>query len=218
MTEGTIALWEIATPQVEPGAALASHRKTFTSLQNRVTQNGSVWLVARNYFHDGQLVPWPLIVADHFVKGERFRLKNILLHYSVMPAVRGKKLVPAHTSILFMVKADGKYHFDKDPIREPHIFKDIEWGKRTTGTSGYHQERESPRYPPGGRDPGNIFYKTKRDDQGYILDVYDYPLPELYDKIVLISTEEGWKAITNIGDRRFGEAVLRNKRLLERLP
>ncbi len=217
MTEGTIALCEIATPQLEPGAALASHRRLFEALQKQVTQNGSLWLSARNYFQDGQLVPWPLIVADHFAKGERFRLKNILVHYSAMPPVRGKQLVPAHTSILFMVKADGKYHFDKAPIREPHVFKDIEWGKRTTGTSGYHKERESPRYPPGGRDPGNVFYKTNRDDQGYILDVYEYPLLELYEKIVIISSEEGWKVLTNLVDKGFGQAVLRSKRTLERL-
>lgn len=217
VSEGTIALCEVATPKGDPQEALRSHHKLFEALQKQVTPNGSMWLFARDYYADNQLVPWPLIIADYLRTWAHFRFKNVLLHYSVMEPVEGKRLLPAHTSILFMVKPDGKYFFDKGPIREPHIFKDIEWGKRATGTSGYHEGKEAPRYPEGGRDPGNVFYRTKRDEQGYILDVYEYPLRELCEKLVLVSSEEDWSVLTNIEDSGLDEAVRKNKRHLVRL-
>ena len=57
--------------------------------------------------------------------------------------------------ILFFSKSK-KFFFNKDPIREKHIWKDIEWGKRKKN------------YNPLGKDPGNLWMRTEDDGKGKI--------------------------------------------------
>ena len=56
------------------------------------------------------------------------------------------------TYVLWFVKDISKMFFNKDPIREKHIWKNVEWGKRKKN------------YNPKGKDPGNFWLPT--DDNG----------------------------------------------------
>lgn len=47
-------------------------------------------------------------------------------------------------------------YFLKDAIREPHIWKDVEWGHRAKN------------YNPNGKDPGNVWIPTEDDGKGNI--------------------------------------------------
>ncbi|MCL1863430.1 MAG: site-specific DNA-methyltransferase [Defluviitaleaceae bacterium] len=58
--------------------------------------------------------------------------------------------------ILWFVKDKSKMFFDKDAIREKHIWKDVEWGKREKN------------YNPKGKDPGNVWIPTVDDGKGKI--------------------------------------------------
>ena len=49
-----------------------------------------------------------------------------------------------------------KMFFNKDAIRESHIWKDVEWGHR------------SKNYNPKGKDPGNVWIPTEDDGKGNI--------------------------------------------------
>ncbi|MCL2198662.1 MAG: site-specific DNA-methyltransferase [Defluviitaleaceae bacterium] len=58
--------------------------------------------------------------------------------------------------IVWFVKDKSKMYFNKDAIREKHIWKDVEWGKREKN------------YNPKGKDPGNVWIPTIDDGKGKI--------------------------------------------------
>ncbi|CRZ35553.1 DNA modification methylase [Herbinix hemicellulosilytica] len=58
--------------------------------------------------------------------------------------------------IVWLAKNRKKMKFNKDAIREKHIWKDIEWGKREKN------------YNPKGKDPGNVWIPTEDDGHANI--------------------------------------------------
>lgn len=58
--------------------------------------------------------------------------------------------------IIWFAKDVKSMHFDKDAIRESHIWKDVEWGHRAKN------------YNPKGKDPGNVWIPTEDDGKGNI--------------------------------------------------
>lgn len=60
--------------------------------------------------------------------------------------------------VVWLCKNPDKMIFNKDAIREKHIWKDVEWGKRTKN------------YNPKGKDPGNVWIPTLDDGRANITD------------------------------------------------
>lgn len=60
--------------------------------------------------------------------------------------------------IVWLCKKHSVMKFNKDAIREKHIWKDVEWGKRAKN------------YNPKGKDPGNVWIPTKDDGNANITD------------------------------------------------
>lgn len=58
--------------------------------------------------------------------------------------------------LLWFCRDKSKMFFDKDIIREKHIWKDVEWGKRKKN------------YNPNGKDPGNVWIPTEDDGKANI--------------------------------------------------
>jgi len=58
--------------------------------------------------------------------------------------------------VVWLAKNHLKMKFDKDAIREKHIWKDVEWGKRAKN------------YNPKGKDPGNVWIPTEDDGKANI--------------------------------------------------
>lgn len=58
--------------------------------------------------------------------------------------------------IVWLCKCHSKMKFIKDAIREKHIWKDVEWGKRAKN------------YNPKGKDPGNVWIPTEDDGKANI--------------------------------------------------
>lgn len=58
--------------------------------------------------------------------------------------------------IVWLCKKHSEMKFNKDAIRESHIWKDVEWGKRTKN------------YNPKGKDPGNVWIPTEDDGNAKI--------------------------------------------------
>lgn len=159
-----------------------------------------LWLASTNGYHEGELLPWGYELAA--VAGEAgLLLKNVYVRFAPLETPPGKPLASAHELVFFLVKSLRDYAFDKTPLREPHIYKDVEWGKRTVGVTGYHDaSRKSARYPEGGRDPGNVLYRDRRGDEAQLLDVLEYPRLDLFRRLVQASSREGWVVRTNVPD------------------
>ena len=58
--------------------------------------------------------------------------------------------------VVWLCKSIDKMKFNKDHIREKHIWKDVEWGKRAKN------------YNPKGKDPGNVWIPTEDDGHANI--------------------------------------------------
>lgn len=58
--------------------------------------------------------------------------------------------------VVWLCKNHRKLEFNKDAIREKHIWKDVEWGKRAKN------------YSPKGKDPGNVWIPTEDDGHANI--------------------------------------------------
>jgi len=196
-------------------SVLASCDTTWMWIDKFTSVSGSLWVLARNWYDAdrGELLPMAHDLISRIRSLSTFKLKNILMIYrEMLPTDDGKSLAYGHFLIPFFVKSIGNYYFDKDSIREPHIFKDIEWGKRTRGKSGYNSNhngthRETSRYSPKGRDPGNVIYKTLRNSEGYVLAVNELADEEILEKIVKVSTKTGDVIRSNITNHSFRNIV-----------
>lgn len=73
--------------------------------------------------------------------------------------------------IIWLVKNKQKMYFNKDAIREKHIWKDVEWGKREKN------------YNPKGKDPGNVWIPTIDDGKGKITDHILLNTNQIYNRI-----------------------------------
>ena len=81
--------------------------------------------------------------------------------------------------LIWMVKNLDKMKFDKDSIREKHIWKDVEWGKREKN------------YNPKGKDPGNFWLPTIDDGKGKITDHILLFFVEIMDRLIKSTTTAG---------------------------
>jgi hypothetical protein len=196
----------------EYSAKVASYDELWLDLEKMVEPSGSVWIMARNIY-DGGLLPYPMDLATRIRSLTSFKLRNLLAVYSKSTVRGSKPLAPVHFLVPFLVKSTKDYYFDKDAIREPHVFKDLEWGKRMIGKSGYG-DHEKPRYSAKGRDPGNVFYKTTRDMGGRVIQIDPYLDKEFLEKIIKVSTKNGSIVASNLSSTEFAEEVDRLGRRL----
>ena len=195
--------------------SLANLDLLWKQLDQKIDEKGSLWILARNLY-DQELLAVPFDLAHRIRSLTRFRLRDIWTVYRELPSPDSKFLAPAHFLVLFMVKRTNTYYFDKDSIREPHVFKDLEWGKRKVGKSGYSNKMKK-RYSSKGRDPGNVFYKTSRNSEGYVIAVNGYTDNEVYEKLLRVSTRKGWVVASNVSDPSFKNLVERLGRRLVHL-
>lgn len=200
MSAGVVILCEAPPPAPgeRPDESLDRWEKRFLDASARLREQGSLWLFSRHGWDGGQLLPWPFLLAQR-AAGAKLRLKSALVRHDDLPTPPGKPFACAHELVLLLVPSLARYHFDKTPLREPHVFKDLEWGGRSVGPTGYHPAaRRSARYRPEGKDPGNVFTRARRDATGSVIRTDPYPREELATKLALASSAPGWTVLTDL--------------------
>lgn len=80
--------------------------------------------------------------------------------------------------LIWFAKNREKYYFNKDVIREKHIWKDVEWGKREKN------------YNIKGKDPGNVWIPTKDDGNAHIIEHILLNRNQVYNRIISSSVVE----------------------------
>jgi hypothetical protein len=197
MRPGLVLLAEAPLPGDDVDASLQAWGKRFADAHARLPDEGSLWLFARHGWGEDGLVPWPYLLGEE-AQAAGLRFKSILARHDAFPAPAGKPFAPAHELVLHLVPSLASYRFDKAPLREPHVYKDREWGRRRVGTTGYHARRTT-RYRHDGKDPGTVLYRARRDADGVFLAMRPYPRRELARKLALASSAEGWTVATDLG-------------------
>lgn len=213
---GTLALIEHPLPQGDKERArhLEDWRTRLPALAERLGPSGSLLLVARNGYEDGRLVPWPYQVAE--ACRPWLDVKNVYVRLTQPRAEPGRPLADAHELCFFLVRSRRGYVFDKAPLRQPHVFKDLEWGKRSVGPTGYHDKsRTSRRYPEGGRDPGNVFCAERRAADGSVASVLPSPCADAYLRLALACSQPGWTVLLNVPDDALVKGLQEAGRTIE---
>lgn len=149
--------------------------KTFkTKYHTQLKKNGTIWIFCNSYFKKNEIFHSPFYITEKF---SDFYLKNIIIIPSFVNS-RGQAIFRNYiTNVLFFAK-DEKYYFNKDLIREKHIWKDVEWGKRKKN------------YNPKGKDPGNVWLKTKDDGKANITEHCPLSFQEVVKRCYLTTSKK----------------------------
>lgn len=139
-------------------------------------EDGTMWLIVDDFFHDGQLLRLPFTLGKR-IQLRGFFLRNLVVWYNLEVEHLSRDLMNRYTWILFFSKGKD-YKFYLDSIREPHIWKDVEWG-------GGRRSR----YNPKGKNPSNVWLKT-RSTKGKTFQHIPLSLAEVISRCVLASTDE----------------------------
>ena len=94
--------------------------------------------------------------------------------------------------ILWFTSKENSY-FNKDSIREKHIWKDVEWGKREKN------------YSEKGKDPSNVWIPTLDDGMAHITKHIKLDIQQIVDRIYLSTNIEGETENNYFSDKLFVE-------------
>lgn len=104
--------------------------------------------------------------------------------------------------IFHFTKNANQYFFNKDPIRERHIWEKVEWGKRKKN------------YNPKGKDPGDVWLKTDDDGKANITKHIPLSKKQVLERIILLSSKTKDKVILRLKDKKSIKICEENGRKL----
>lgn len=97
--------------------------------------------------------------------------------------------LPDNVLYIVWLALDKDHYFNKNAIREKHIWKDVEWGKRLKN------------YNPKGKDPGNVWIPTLDDGKGNITSHILLDTSALINRIFSCSHQAGLDTVLLTSDR-----------------
>lgn len=102
--------------------------------------------------------------------------------------------LPDNVLYIIWLAKDKNHFFNKDVIRESHIWKDVEWGKRAKN------------YNPKGKDPGNVWIPTKDDGKAHITDHILLSLSDVINRLHSCSAQKDLRTlyVTSKGIDKLG--------------
>lgn len=158
--------------------------KELKELENSLQESGNIFLYVKNDYYHNQ------------IKNNIFDLMEFCTNmgYIYINTI----IVPESTDenydniqyIIWFVKNKEKMYFNKDSIREKHIWKDVEWGKREKN------------YNPKGKDPGNVWIPTLDDGKGKITEHILLQTNQVYDRIFKATIQDDDDEIFLLSDKK----------------
>ncbi|MCL2412756.1 MAG: site-specific DNA-methyltransferase [Bacteroidales bacterium] len=138
-------------------------------IKSKIIDSGNIFVLVHNeYDENGD-------VQNDFFDIIDFGEKAGLLYVNTIVVPTKEKIeVELPDNVLYVVwfaKDKQKQFFNKDSMRESHIWKDVEWGKREKN------------YNPKGKDPGNVWIPTKDDGKGKITEHILMEVPDIVSRL-----------------------------------
>lgn len=166
----------------------ATVSKTKNIISSDLSDDGTFWIICSAKKTNNKIIFYPFLIAEQF---NEYYLKNIIIIPEFNAVGKGNAFKDHIYHVLFFAKKE-RYKFNKDPIREKHIWKDVEWGKRKKN------------YNPLGKDPGNVWLKTNDDGKANITEHVLVPLSEVVERIIRVSSDEKESCLLiNCGQIKF---------------
>jgi site-specific DNA-methyltransferase (adenine-specific) len=187
--------WEVSYEKVSH--SLLNFSNVLDECKRVLKKDGTIWLFVDNFNLDGEIIPLPFLVAEK-AQEVGFSLRNIIIWYNDNAPCFPGPFLNRCSYILFLSKSKD-YKFDKDPVREPHIWKEVEWG-------GGRRSR----YHPKGKDPSNFWLKTE-SHKGRILRHVLLSVEEVVKRCILVSTSSGDKILDLFAENSCITKVVREE-------
>ena len=138
--------------------------------------DGTFWIITQNYLSNNNFIVSSLSLADRI---QSYHLRNIILVPDFqLDYKRDNSIFENDTFEILFYSKNESYSFEKDLIREKHIWKDVEWGKREKN------------YNPLGKFPGNVWLQTEDDGCGKITKHLPFNLEKSINRIIKCSTTQ----------------------------
>ena len=129
-------------------------KKGLDKFRVQLDESGNLFIICRTEYDTQN------DVRHDFFDLIRYSVKAGLMYVNTIvaptPEFIGGSLPDNVVYIVWLVRNHTSMFFNKDAIREEHIWKNVEWGHRAKN------------YNPKGKDPGNVWIPTEDDGQGNI--------------------------------------------------
>ena len=102
--------------------------------------------------------------------------------------------------IFHFTKNNDRYFFNKDPIRERHIWEKVEWGQRKKN------------YNPRGKDPGDVWLMTEDDGKANITKHLPLSKEDIILRFILLTTQKKDNVIMLLDDKNCKKICEENER------
>ena len=147
--------------------------KTLPAQLQEIDPKGLLWVACdfdpRNLAESG-----PYVIAEAISQQMGWHLLNIVIR----PDFARTDIAFAFTDVceyFLLFVRDAVHHFNKDLVREKHIWQKAEWGKREKN------------YFPLGKDPGNVWLPTLDDGNGTVVGHAPMTLEETLARCILLA-------------------------------
>ncbi|TKJ26357.1 MAG: hypothetical protein CEE42_04825 [Promethearchaeota archaeon Loki_b31] len=157
--------------------------KIYSKCKDLLKEQGTLWIFTNNIINNSKLIPIPFILCNN-LKELGYVLKNLIVYYNLNYKNNSVNFENRYSHIIFLTKQKDNYKFNKDPIREKHIWKNVEW-------SGGRKSR----YNEKGKDPSNFWLKTKDNGKGKIIEYLILKKSEAIDRIIKATTSKDDKIL-----------------------
>ena len=179
----------------------------FTDIENDIerihqilNENGSLFIIAGNKFKNDVLKPLTLEIAD-MIKSHNFFLRNSIVWFLPDNKITPNTLfVNRYKMIFHFTKNDNSYFFNKDPIRENHIWEKVEWGQRKKN------------YNPRGKDPGDVWLMTEDDGKANITKHLPLSKEDIIRRFILLTSQKKDNVILLLDDKNCKKICEENER------
>lgn len=145
-------------------------KEYMSRMSDEMNESGNLFTLSKNEYDDKGNVIYDFmdIIEEGMLLG--FEYVNTIV---VPTSFVGNAIINDNVLyIVWLAKNKKKQYFDKDAIRESHIWKDVEWGKRDKN------------YNPKGKDPGNVWIPTIDNGKGMITEHILLDIPQIVERLI----------------------------------
>ncbi|WP_415397612.1 DNA methyltransferase [Sulfurimonas sp. CS5] len=145
-----------------------------TVFKEELSDNGNMFIITDNIYENNTIQNSFFDVIENALECDFKHINTI-----VFPVLSSNKHLKHNINyLLWFVKDYNKMYFQKDNIREKHIWKDVEWGKRTKN------------YNEKGKDPSNVWIPTIDDGKGKITEHIILSPEEIINRCIVSTSKE----------------------------
>jgi DNA modification methylase len=156
--------------------SIENAKNALSEYKNSVIESGNIFVLVRNEYDANYDIKNDFFDVIEYGEQNSYSYVN-----TVVVPTRNRIEAELPDNVLYIVwfaKDRKKQFFNKDAIRESHIWKDVEWGKREKN------------YNPKGKDPGNVWIPTKDDGKGRITEHILMELSDIVQRLFIAAHQQ----------------------------